>query len=489
MITNKDLILADKEIQRKRKEKAKEHSLAFVRYTMPTFQSTQFHNTYYKVLNYFVLGKIKKLIVSCPPQHGKSKGSSENVPAQMIGRNKDLNIATVCYSSTVARKFGRKVKQLLCDPLYRDVFDARVPDRSDVNFISTAEKIEIANGKGSLKMVGYEGGLTSDPVDVLIMDDLYKDWKEANSPTIRENVRDWYISVADTRLHNNSQQLIVFTRWHEEDLVGFIEKKEKVVLIESWDDIEAHKDEDVWFKINFEAIKTGEPTEIDPRKPGEPLWPERHSLEKLERSRAKDPVMFDALFQGNPTSKDGLLYGAFKEYETLPDNILIRKNYTDTADTGDDWLYSIDYDISADGYAYIIDIRCSQEPMEVTEPLTAGGLLKNNVNEADIESNNGGRGFARKVNEMTGHRCVINWFHQGDNKEARIISNSATVMERIIMPKNWHLKFPVAYQQITSFKRKFKANMHDDCADVLTGIVERMDFVNSGSLTVDYEDL
>lgn len=489
MITNKDLVLADKEIQRKRKEKAKEHSLAFVRYTMPTFQSTQFHNSYYKILNHFVHGRIKKLIISVPPQHGKSEGSSVKTPAQMIGRNPNLKIATVCYSATKARKFGRKTKQLLSEKSYQEVFGSLMADKGDTNYINTAEEIEMAGYDGSLKMVGYQGGLTGDPVDVLIMDDLYKDWKEANSPTIRENVIDWYVSVADTRLHNNSQQLIVFTRWHEEDLVGFIEKKEKVVLIESWDDIEAHKDEDVWFKINFEAIKTGEPTEIDPREEGEPLWPERHSLKRLEKARAKDPVKFDSLYQGNPTSKDGLLYGTFKEYETLPDNILIRKNYTDTADTGDDWLYSIDYDVSADGCAYIIDIRCSQEPMEVTEPLTAGGLLKNNVNEADIESNNGGRGFARKVNEMTGHRCVINWFHQSDNKEARIISNSATVMERIIMPKNWHLKFPIAYQHITSFKRKFKANTHDDCADVLTGVVERMDFVNSGSLTVDYDDL
>ena len=65
-----------------------------------------------------------------------------------------------------------------------------------------------------MKFVGVSGGLTGDPVDVLIMDDLYKDWKETSSPLLRQMVWDWYITVADTRLHpNDSQQLIVFTRW------------------------------------------------------------------------------------------------------------------------------------------------------------------------------------------------------------------------------------------------------------------------------------
>ena len=102
----------------------------------------------------------------------------------------------------------------------------------------------------------------------------------ANSPIVRENVKDWYITVADTRLHNDSQQLIVFTRWNEDDLIGFIESNEKVVVIEKWSDID-NPNPDKWYKINFEAIKTGNPTEIDNREKGEPLWPERHSIKKL----------------------------------------------------------------------------------------------------------------------------------------------------------------------------------------------------------------
>lgn len=487
-ISTKDLILADKEVQKQRRQAAVDHLLAFVRYTMPTFQSTQFHNTYYKILNEFVHGRIKKLIISVPPQHGKSQGSSINVPAMMIGRNPNLKIATVCYSATKARKFGRKTKQLLSEESYNEVFGSLMADKGDTNYINTAEEIEMVGKDGSLKMVGYQGGLTGDPVDVLIMDDLYKDWKEANSPLIRENVTDWYVTVADTRLHNDSQQLIVFTRWHEGDLVGFIEKNETVILIESWSDIEKYKDQDVWFKINFEAIKLGKPTEIDPRVKNQPLWVKRHSLAKLQRSRSKDPIKFNSLYQGNPASKEGLLYGdEWRTYKTIPDNIIVRKNYTDTADKGDDYLCSIDYDEARDGSLYVVDITYTQESMEVTEPLVSSMMDRNNVRVSDVESNNGGRGFARKLAELTNSLCSVSWFHQSNNKESRIISNAATVKERIVFPEGWHVRWPEFYVHLTTFKRKFSANKHDDAEDTLTGMIEKSG--NTMTTVVPTEDI
>lgn len=470
-ITNNDILLATQEIDKKRIEYAKKYSLAFARYTMPNFQATNFHKNYYKILDYFINGKIKKLIVSCPPQHGKSQGSSINTPAIMIGQNPNLKIATVCYSATKARKFGRKVKQLMSDKTYIDVFGRRIPTMSDKGFINTAEEMDIVGYDGFLKNVGYEGGLTGDPVDVLLMDDLYKDWKEANSPIIRDNVKDWYITVADTRLHNDSQQLIVFTRWHEDDLVGFIEKTEDVIEITCVEDIENASD-DCWFKVNFQAIKDGEPTEIDNRFDGEALWPERHSIKKLRNSQKKDPVKFDALYQGNPTSKDGLLYGEFIEYDKIPCSVLQKRNQTDTADKGDDYLCSINYDECSDGIAYVTDILFTKESMEITEPLVADMLMRGDIREASFESNNGGRGFARKIDEMTPDSCYIDWYHQSDNKESRIISNSATVTEKIRMPRGWKVRWPEFYVHITKFKRKFKANEHDDGADVLTSIAE-----------------
>jgi predicted phage terminase large subunit-like protein len=124
--------------------------------------------------------------------------------------------------------------------------------------------------------------------------------------------------------------------------------------------------------------------------------------------------------------------------------------------------------------------------MEVTEPLVAGGLLKNKVAYSDIESNNGGRGFARKVSDIVNGIVSINWFHQGGNKESRIITNAATVKQKIVFPDDWHLRWPEFYSDVVRFKRKFSANKHDDAADCLTGIVERMDIINTNiNLSVD----
>jgi len=308
------------------------------------------------------------------------------------------------------------------------------------------------------------------------MDDLYKDSAEGNSPVVRDGVWEWYTGAVTTRFHNDSQQLIVFMRWHEEDLVGRIEKNEKVITANTWDDL--LNAGETWVKVNFEAIKTGDPTELDPRKVGEPLYPEKHNLKKLLKSRASDPVKFDSLYQGDPISKQGLLYGDnWKTYTKPPEGVIVRKNYTDSADMGSDYLCSIDYDITQNGLIYIIDVIYTQEPMEITEPLLSLNLIKNKVVYSDIESNNGGRGFARKIHELTGGKVAINWFTQSENKESRIITNTATVMQKIVFPDDWHIRWPLLYNHVTRFKRNFKANKHDDAPDVLTGIVEKCEVI------------
>lgn len=456
---------------------AKKNMLWYTDYTIRNFDFSPFHIQYFKVLDLFAKGKIKKLMISVPPQHGKSTGSSQIMPSYMLGMNPDLNIAIGCYNFTLARKFGRYIKNICESKEYVDVFGKRIPESSDSDHINTAEEIELLGGKGNLKLVGVGGGLTGNPVDVMIMDDLYKDFKDACSPIIRENVWDWYTSVVRTRLHNDSQQLIVFTRWHEDDLIGRIAKydDDEIINLEDVTDLE-DLGEDVWLKVNFEAIKTTEKSKYDKREKGEALWSNRHSIKKLKKDRNTDPQKFESLYQGNPESKEGMLYGDnFKTYTTLP-ICNIRKSYIDTADTGDDYLLAINYDVGQeDGLCYVTDVLYTQEPMEVTEPATASFLERNNVNLADIESNNGARSFARVVDENTSDNVLITWFHQSENKEARINSQYAQVLKYVVMPADWHIRWSEFYQHVTKYKKKFSANEHDEVADVLTGIIEKKD--------------
>ena len=332
--------------------------------------------------------------------------------------------------------------------------------------------MEIIGYKGELISVGREGSLTGNRVDCFILDDLYKDAMEAQSPVVRENCWEWYTSVVRTRMHNTSRELIVFTRWHEEDLIGTLMRTEPCRELRSLKDID-EVDKDTWLVLNFEALKASPPTDIDPRAEGEALWPEQQSRELLLAKRRLDPIRFEAMYQGHPSTKEGLLYGDnFREYAILPRDVVARAAYVDTADMGDDYLCAVAYVVDTDGVIYVTDVVYSREAMEHTERLVSAMFRSNNTLRAAVESNNGGRGFARALQRLE-PKVRIEWFHQSGNKEARILSNSATVLHTIRMPRDWAQRWPEFYAHLTTFRRLFRANRHDDAADVLTGIVER----------------
>ena len=439
----------------------------------PFVELQPFHRSYYRLLEAFAEGKVRKLLITMPPQHGKSLGASTLLPAYMLGLNPDLRIAIASYSASLASKFNRRVQRILESDEYAELFPETTIKKSgrSSSYIRTAEEVEIIGHHGSLISVGREGSLTGNRVDCFILDDLYKDAMEANSPIVRENCREWYTSVVRTRMHNASQEIMVFTRWHEQDLIGTIRNCERVVDLKEWEEL-GSVDGDTWVALNFEALKVSEPTEIDPRPVGQSLWEERHSAALLASKRRLDPQKFECLYQGNPSTREGLLYGdGFATYTTLPKEIVRYANYTDTADMGDDYLCSVCYAVDSDGVIYVTDVVYSREPMEVTEKLVSQMLNRSDTRVATIESNNGGRGFARVVQRLCPN-VRVEWFHQSDNKEARILSNSATVMHSIRMPEGWNRRWNEFYNHIVTYRRMFSSNRWHDAADVLTGIVE-----------------
>lgn len=464
-----------------RTDKARNIFGLFAKYVNPRLEFAQFHIVYYRILHRFATGKIKKLIISMPPQHGKSEASTRLLPAIILGRNPDARIAVASYNDGKAKKFNREIQRYMRTPQYAELFpDTRISNgrTSSEDAINTANEFEIIGHRGSLLSVGRGGGLTGNPVDVLIIDDLYKDAEEGNSPVIRESCWEWYASVANFRLHNDSRQLIVFTRWHEDDLIGRLEKYDKVIEVDSWaqlDDFPA----DAWAKVNFQAIKESEPTEIDPRRIGEALWPVRHSLERLQTSRRLSPEIFECMCQGNPYNESGALYGReWQTYTELPATYG-NNNYTDIADTGTDNTLSISYRVgateTADGMSfrkcYITDLVYTGSDLDEAEKLLPMLFSRTQTRSARIESNNGGRYFAHKLKARCPGVEIIPFF-QSQNKESRILTYAPTVKQCIVLPYDWAQRWPRFYADATSFKRIFKANAHDEVADVLTGIAE-----------------
>ena len=440
----------------------------------PFLELQPFHRAYYRVLEAFAAGRVRRLIVTMPPQHGKSVGATTLLPAYVLGLDPDQRVAIASYSGALASKFNRRVQRIIESREYAAFFPATTIKQGSKppSYIRTADEVEIIGCRGGLLSVGREGSLTGNRVDCFILDDLYKDALEANSPLIRANCWEWYTSVVRTRMHNASRELIVFTRWHEEDLIGTLTAREPVAELREWAQLDGLP-ADTWLHLNFEALKSSPPTGIDPRMPGAALWEQQQGRALLEAKRRLDPLQFESMYQGHPSSREGLLYGLnFAEYDDLPHEIVRRGNYTDTADTGDDYLCSLSYAVDADGAIYITDAVYTREPMEVSEPLVAEMLLRSDTRQAAVESNNGGRGFARAVQSLApGVR--IEWFHQGGNKEARILSNSATALHLLRWPRGWNFRWPELYAHLTTYRRRFRANRWHDAADVVTGIVER----------------
>lgn len=280
-MTRADKITYLKAIHERLIRESRSSLLRFTFATMPTFTPADFHRRYYQVLTDFAFGRIKKLMVWMPPQHGKSEGSTRRLPTFVVGLNPDCRVAVVSYNAPKARKFNREMQRIIDSPEYYSIFPNTTLNGSNVTTVSTswlrnADEFEIVDHRGSIKTVGVGGALTGEPVDMLIMDDIYKDAKTAWSPVVRESVADWYDTVAETRLHNDSQQLMVFTRWHEDDLAGTLLRQQGLY--------DAIDNPNGWVVCKYEAIKTGAPTDYDPRNEGEPLWEERHNLENCRPS-------------------------------------------------------------------------------------------------------------------------------------------------------------------------------------------------------------
>lgn len=272
---------------------ARENLYDFTRWTMPSFEGTNFHRSFYSQLQAFADGKIKKMMIWVPPQHGKTEAATRRMTAYLLGHDPTRKIAIVSYNSPMARKFNREIQRVIDSDLYKELYpETRLNEKNVVTvhgpWLRNADECEIVKHGGGFKTVGVGGALTGSKVDVLIIDDVYKDAQDAWSATVRSNIADWYDTVAETRLHNDSRQLIVFTRWHEDDLAGRILKQQSD-----------------WCVVKYEALKTGEPTDHDPREAGQALWPERHSADRLLQVRSKNAYAFEALYQQNPSPKGG----------------------------------------------------------------------------------------------------------------------------------------------------------------------------------------
>nr|DAJ09601.1 MAG TPA: Terminase [Caudoviricetes sp.] len=406
----------------------------------------------------FIQSDDEVMVVNEPPRHGKSRTAGLLVE-WVLGNDQTQKIMTGSYNETLSTMFSKNVRN--------DIMEEKA-DGNRIVFSDIFPGVSIKRGDGAMNLWsledGYNNYLATSPTgtatgfgaSLLIIDDLIKNAEEANNELTKEKHWSWFTDTMLSRLEEGGKIIIIMTRWASDDLAGRA--------------LEHFREAGAKLRhISMKALQED----------GTMLCPEVLSYKSYQaKIRAMGADIASANYQQEPIDLKGRLYTSFKTYSgQLPQFKEIR-NYTDTADTGEDYLCSINYGVTFSNEAYALDILYTKDPMEVTEPAVARMLLAGSVNVADIESNNGGRGFARSVErilqqELHNNHTIIRWFSQNKNKQARIYSNSAWVMQHFYLPEDWRNRWPEYHDAMIKYQKEGK-NKHDDAPDATTGVAEKV---------------
>ena len=410
------------------------------------------------------------LIINMPPRHGKTRTVNNSV-AWLLGRNPKYKIMEGAYNTELSRRSSKRVRNSI----------AMRPTQGRIVFNQVFPDVAIKDGSGSVDNWGLTGNdeenyLATAPngsstgigADFLVLDDTIKRKYEAyHKEYLRVLFEDWFCDTLYSRLEGKRKIIIVMTRWATGDMAGRLMqmldeqgRKYRLITKKAYDN---------------KTDKMLNPSILN-----------KQQYDNLCLTIGEDIVR--ANYDQEPVDLKGKLYKRFLTYNPSdirtidnPNGKIVFKDIRarcDTADTGDDYLCSIVYGVTADKRAYILDIIYTQEDMEETEEQVAQQLLKYNPYIFRPESNNGGRGFSRAVEkrykELGGVKTIFKPYTQTMNKEARILSNATTVQNIIYFPEDWRQKYREYYTSMNEYQRQGK-NEHDDAQDCTTSIAEELD--------------
>lgn len=424
-------------------------------------------------LNDVLTGKTRRLIINIAPRYSKSELVSRNFIAMGLAINPAAKFIHLSYSGDLALGNSVAVKDIVKSEDYQRLFGVEIAVGTDTKSQWNTTKGGGLYATSSLGQVtGFGAGAIENEGDAwqfggaIVIDDPIKP-ADALSDNNREAVNLHFETTIRNRVNSrNTPIIIIMQRLHEHDLCGYLMELEP----------------DEWEVLSVPCISYNEDGEE------EALWPFKHTIEELHKIESANQFVFDTQYMQNPKPLEGLMYSKLRTYDILPMEQSIRKNYTDTADKGADFLCSVCYVETPSGM-YVTDVLYTDKPMEYTEVKTAEMLLINGTQLVKVESNNGGEGFARNVEKnvrLQGTPVALKMrftsFFQGLNKNVRIFSHSAEVQNLIFFPSDWETRWPQFAQAVKGY-RKVGRNAHDDAPDVLTGMVENFTPVVTSGVT------
>ena len=335
-----------------------------------------------------------RLIINMPPRHGKSWLISKWTPTWYLANNPDKDVLLCSYGDHFAATWGRQVRNEITQ---NNKIDLSVKDdnRSTTSFELTQGALMATSGVG--------GALTGKGGDLIIIDDPHKNYDEAKSVVFQEKIKDWFNSTVYTRKQPDTTFIVLMTRWHENDMTGFL--------------MDEHGDE--WEQIILPAIAE-EGDELG-REEGEALWPERFDIDELKRTQnAVGSFTFNGLYQQRPMGLEGGIikqsYIRYYEKQPEPDFILISwdLNFKKTDDgsfvVGQVWFqqgvnyFLIDQFRERIGY---VETKAAIKSMAEKYP---------SYNQIMVEAKANGEAI---LDDLRGLVRGLTPFQSGDSKEAR----------------------------------------------------------------------
>ncbi len=319
-------------LEKKRRIEARRSFQSFIEYLQLGFKPAAHHRLLIEHLEAVERGDIAKLMVWMPPGSAKSTYTSILFPPWYMGRNEKAPILGVSNTTELAERFSRRARNLVSSPLYQNVFGFGCSQDTQA-----AGSWENERG-GEFFAAGIGSAIAGRRAKLGLIDDPIKSREEADAERTRQKHWDWYLNDFVPRLLPNAQQIVIQTRWHEDDLSGRILERDKDWIV---------------LKLPMLAVL---PDPLN-RAEGERLWADWFTQGMVE-SAQKDHRAWNALYQQDPAPDDGEYFKRemFQEYTRPPGNLHIygASDYAVTEGAGDYTEHGI-FGLDFNGDLYVLD--------------------------------------------------------------------------------------------------------------------------------------
>ncbi len=398
-------------------------------------------------------GETKRLMIFMPPGSAKSTYASILFPPWFMGRNAEASVLGVSNTTELAERFSRRVRNLVSGPQFERVFGFGVSQDS-----AAAGNWETHRG-GEFFAAGMGAAIAGRRADLGLIDDPIKTRQEADSERVRQTHWDWYLNDFLTRLKPGARQILIQTRWHEDDLGGRILEREA----------------DKWRIVSFPMLAGAN----DPlgRELGAKLWPEWFTDEMIETAK-QDTRSWNALYQQDPVPDEGDYFKRdnFSEYLEPPQvRVYAASDFAVTEGGGDFTEHGV-FGVDSNGNVYVLDWWRGQTKSDVWIERMCDLIQQHRPLVWFGESGPIRRAiepFLMKRMSDRGAHCRLEWMPSINDKvvRARAIQALASI-KGIFWPKYAPWRADVEKQLL-----QFPAGKHDDAVDVFSLIGRGLEHV------------